>query len=266
MDSCPFPAVVVGLGGERAALRLAEMALAAKGLALALCAGMVAGLGRGTPTMRSRVTAHTMRLRSATPRMAAPEYIFELDREKELIRFGCRQKSVTMVRPESGGSLHDFIASSANAIVMSSWDSGQVRPCEGVENEYLIDVEEFDFVALRFAVELRARCTLDERTNTARLESMGFRLIGPGLERVEEAIDVQVVGALTPSKPDARICALSGDVQFIARGKLPAVLRSAPEPALRVAANTMSKALIAAASERFSQKVPKAYSEWARKR
>lgn len=198
--------------------------------------------------------------------MAAPEYFFELDRENNSISFGCRQKSVTMVRPESGGSLHSFIGSSANAIVLSSWGPGQVKQCEGVDNEFLINVEEFDFVAMRIAVELRARCTLDEATTTAKLESLGFRLIGPGLERFAEAIDVQVFGALTPSKPDARLCALSGDVRFVASGKIPAVLRNAPEPALRAAANAMSKSLIAAASERFSEKVPKAYSEWARGR
>ena len=53
-------------------------------------------------------------------------------------------------------------------------------------------VEEFDFVALRFAVELRARCTLDEATNTARLDSLGFRMIGPGVERIADKIDVKV--------------------------------------------------------------------------
>jgi hypothetical protein len=196
--------------------------------------------------------------------MAAPEYFFELDRKNDSMRFGCRQKTVTMVRPESGGSLHSFIGSSANAMVLASWEPGQVRQCEGVDNEFLIDVETFDFIALRFSVELRARCTLDDETTTAKLESLGFRLIGPGMERFADAIDVQVSGALTPSKPDARLCALSGDVRFVASGKIPSVLRSAPEPALRAAANAMSRSLIAAASERFSEKVPKAYSEWAR--
>ena len=89
---------------------------------------------------------------------------------------------------------------------------------------------QFDFVALRFAVELRVRCTLDERTTTASLESLGFRLIGPGgIEKLAESIDVQVKGRLTPSAPDARICALAGDVEFIASGALPPVLAaSAP--------------------------------------
>ena len=84
---------------------------------------------------------------------------------------------------------------------------------------------QFDFVALRFAVELRARCTLDDATTTARLESLGFRMIGPGIERIAEAIDVTVTGALRPSAPDARICALSGDVSFVASGEVPSVLR-----------------------------------------
>lgn len=86
-------------------------------------------------------------------------------------------------------------------------------------------------MALRFAVELRAKCTLDAATTTARLESRGFRLIGSGLGSVADAIDVRVTGALRPSAPDARLCALSGDVSFVASGALPDVLRAAPEPA-----------------------------------
>jgi hypothetical protein len=125
---------------------------------------------------------------------------------------------------------------------------------------------QFDFVALRFAVELRARCTLDEATTTARLESLGFRMIGPGIERIAEAIDVTVTGALRPSAPDARICALSGDVSFVASGEVPSVLRGAPEPALRAAARAMSESLIGAAQERFGKRVPKAYAAWAEAR
>ena len=34
--------------------------------------------------------------------------------------------------------------------------------------EFVIQVEEFDFVALKFAVELRARCSLDAATTTAK--------------------------------------------------------------------------------------------------
>lgn len=123
---------------------------------------------------------------------------------------------------------------------------------------------QFDFVALRFAVELRVRCTLDERTTTASLESLGFRLIGPGgIEKLAESIDVQVKGRLTPSAPDARICALAGDVEFIASGALPPVLAAVPEPALRSAARAMSESLISAAAERFSKRVPAAYRKWA---
>lgn len=196
--------------------------------------------------------------------MAAPQFLFEMAEDRSTIRFGCRQKSITPVKPEEGGSLQEFIGSSAGAIVMSSWDAGQVQRVD--DNEFLISVEEFDFVALKFAVELRARCTLDEATTTARLDSLGFKMIGPGLERIAEAIDVKVVGALRPSAPDARICALSGDVSFVASGAIPQVLRAAPEPAIRAAANAMSESLIGAAQERFNKRVPKAYAAWARAR
>jgi len=196
----------------------------------------------------------------------APQFIYEVSEDKSSIKFGCRQQTVTMVKPEASGSLQDFIGSSSDAIVMSSWGPGQVTRVDGTEDEFLIKVEEFNFVALKLAVELHARCTLDERTTTAKLESLGFRLIGPGMDQIADVIDIRVVGKLRPSAPDARMCALAGDVEFVASGALPQVLRAAPEPALRAAARAMSESLISAASVRFSQKVPKAYANWAKAR
>ena len=208
----------------------------------------------------ARMARPTARTASAT--MASPKFIFEISEDRSKIKFGCRQQSVTLVKPEEGGSLQDFITSSSDAIVMSSWDAGQVKRIDDT-NDFLISVEEFDFVVLRFAVELRARCTLDEATNTAKLDSLGFRMIGPGVDRIAELIDVRVTGALRPSAPDARICSLSGDISFIASGAMPDVLKLAPEPAIRAAAQAMSESLIGAAQERFNKRVPAAYARWA---
>lgn len=209
---------------------------------------------------------HPVAARSGAIACKGPQFLFELAEDRSSIKFGCRQQSVTMVKPEPSGSLQDFIGSSSASIVMSSWDPGAVSRVEGTSDEFLINVEEFDFVALKIAVELRARCTLDERTTTAKLESLGFRLIGPGMDSIADVIDIRVIGKLRPSAPDARMCALSGDVEFVASGEVPPILRAAPEPALRAAARAMSESLIAAASDRFSKKVPTAYAKWAKAR
>jgi hypothetical protein len=124
-------------------------------------------------------------------------------------------------------------------------------------------MDEFDFAVLRFAVELRVRCAFDPATSTTSLDSRGFRLIGSGLEGVADGIDVRVSARLRPTPPDARICALQGSVEFVCTGDLPPVLRAVPEPALRAAAEAMSRTLINVATERFSKQVPQAYSEWA---
>lgn len=197
----------------------------------------------------------------------SPDFLFELTEDRKNISFGCRQKTVTMVKPEQAGSLQDFMREEgADSIVLSSWDQGQVRRVEGRQGEFLIDVEEFNFVALRFAVELKVRCVTDPASNSAKLESLGFRLVGPGLDGIADLIDVRVSGALTPSAPDARICALSGDVSFVASGELPPILRAAPTASLQLASRAMSESLIAAAAERFSKRVPSAYERWARER
>ena len=196
------------------------------------------------------IAATSKHSRVSSVQAKAPEFIFELSPNRDSIKFGCRQKTITMVKPETAGSLQEFIGSSSDRIVMSSWDPGSV--VDNGNGEFTIAVEEFDFVALRFAVELQVRCTLDQRTTTASLESLGFKMVGPGgVDKLAESIDVRVKGALTPSAPDARICALAGDVEFIASGALPPVLAAVPEPALRAAARAMSESLIGAAAERF---------------
>ena len=211
-----------------------------------------------------RVLPSWRETRSRAPPVVAnaPEFIFDISEDRRTIKFGCRQKSTTLVKPEVSGTLQEFIGSSAASIVESSWDAGQVKRIDDTD-EFLINVEEFDFVVLKVAVELRVCCTLDARTTTAKHESLGFRLIGPGLDQIADTIDVRVAGALTPTPPESRICALAGDVEFFAEGALPAVLASAPDPALRAAARAMSESLIGAAQERFAKRVPDAYRRWA---
>ena len=206
---------------------------------------------------------------SSSRRLAPPvcreaEYIFELDETS--IKFGCQQRTITMVKPEEAGTLYDFVTSDPAAIVSSSWGPGAVRPSETTPGEFIIQLEDFDFVALRIQVELTMAVSLDEETGTATLESKGFRLIGPGLAGIGEMIDVRVAGAMRPSPPSSSLCSLTGDVRFLAAGELPGVLRGVPEPALRAAARAVSSNLIVAASKLFSTNVPNAYAEWAREK
>ena len=71
--------------------------------------------------------ARTAAVSRAAVSMAAPVFTFEMADDRSKITFGCRQQSLTMVKPEEGGSLYDFIGSNSDAIVMSSWDAGQVH-------------------------------------------------------------------------------------------------------------------------------------------
>lgn len=205
--------------------------------------------------------APAARRRAAFPMLRAPEYVFE--RSGDALRFGCSQRTITMVRPDTR-PLCEFVGGSADRIVLSSWPAGQVRRRDGADDEFTISVGEFDFVALRFRIELDVRSWVEEG-GAARLESTGFRMLGPGVPAgMADAITVRVAGTLQPSRPEARLCSLTGDVSFVAEGELPALLRGAPEPALRAAAHAMSSALIGAAAERFGQRVPAAYARWAR--
>ena len=75
------------------------------------------------PTFTATAPAVQRRANMITAK--APEFIFEVSPDREKIKFGCRQKTMTMVRPEEG-SLREFIGSSSDRIVMSSWDPGKI--------------------------------------------------------------------------------------------------------------------------------------------
>eukprot|EP00316_Scyphosphaera_apsteinii_P021514 CAMPEP_0119342826 /NCGR_PEP_ID=MMETSP1333-20130426/105527_1 /TAXON_ID=418940 /ORGANISM="Scyphosphaera apsteinii, Strain RCC1455" /LENGTH=170 /DNA_ID=CAMNT_0007355119 /DNA_START=241 /DNA_END=756 /DNA_ORIENTATION=- len=167
-----------------------------------------------------------------------------------------------MVRPESAGTINEFMQNNAETIVLSSWRPGQVRRED--DGTFEIDVEEFAFLSLKISVVLRARVWYDAATSTANFQSCGFRLTG--LDGMNDAINVLVKGSLRPSPPQSTFSALSGSVEFVASGAVPSLLRSAPEGALRTATRVISESLVSAASERFDVKVPAAYREWARSR
>lgn len=64
------------------------------------------------------------------------EYIFAIDESH--IKFGCQQRTLTMVRPEVSGSLYEFVTSDPGAIVRAAWGSGHVMPSTTTPGVYLI--------------------------------------------------------------------------------------------------------------------------------
>ena len=172
-----------------------------------------------------------------------------------------------MVRPEQRGPLAEFVESDPVGICLSSWGPGKVQPAEnGAEGQFVIRVDDFDFVMLKLGVDLTAEVWLDSSTSpgTARLESKGFKLVGPGLDDIAEMIDIRVSGRMRPSPADSALSSLTGDVAFEASGQLPPLLQGVPESVLRAAARLVSESLISAAADRFSKAVPASYSKWGR--
>ena len=108
---------------------------------VALCsivARAVAFQHTAVPIAPAQWTSWTVPLRSRPLQCKEPEYIFRLSPDRQRISFGCRQQTLTMVKPEASGSLQEFIGSSSDTLVTSSWDAGQVERREGTEDEYLI--------------------------------------------------------------------------------------------------------------------------------
>lgn len=205
--------------------------------------------------LHTRATAAT---RAPPPLCKTTEFEFDKDDRAGRLTFGSSQKSITMVKPEPRGTLHEFVSTNAQQIVLSSWPRQSITD-EG-DGQFLIRMDAFDFLTIKVAVSMRARVRYDAQASVAHFESTDFTI--DGLEGLAESIDVKVSGWMKPSPPTSSLSALTGNVRFRAVGDVPALLRSTPEPALRGATRIICESLIGAASKRFDELVPAAYREW----
>ena len=73
--------------------------------------------------------------RAPTPRLKTTEHLF--DATDSTLSFGCRQKSVTVVRPEPAGTLSEFMLTQADNVLINSWGDGVVTPLS--DGEFLIE-------------------------------------------------------------------------------------------------------------------------------
>mmetsp|Transcript_8158 Transcript_8158/g.17860 ORF Transcript_8158/g.17860 Transcript_8158/m.17860 type:complete len:246 (+) Transcript_8158:362-1099(+) len=211
------------------------------------------------PVQPPKHAARSSSARTLSPEAKTREIFFE--KGDDSITFGASQKSITVIRPEASGTLHEYVTKNAKRIALSSWPADKVTDLG--DGMFVIKVEEFDFLALKVGVSLRARVWLDEKTSTAHFESLGFDISGLESIMSTEGFDVTVKGWMRPSPPQSSLCALTGNVEFTASGKVPGLVRGTPEQALRAATRVISESLIGAASTRFDERVPAAYRKWA---
>ncbi|KAL3912992.1 MAG: hypothetical protein SGPRY_008141, partial [Prymnesium sp.] len=84
-------------------------------------------------THSSPHVAHRRGSSRSHPRCQDAQYVFEMDESS--LKFGCQQRSITMVRPEPEGSLYEFVTSDPGAIVSAAWGEGAVTPSKDVPGE-----------------------------------------------------------------------------------------------------------------------------------
>jgi hypothetical protein len=104
-------------------------------LIAALCFAPLAAPFAPAGDVASRRMGSTARTRPVVAK--EPEYIFELSAQQSRLSFGCRQQTVTMVRPEGRGSLQEFVRTESTNIVLSSWRD-QCQPVPGTDDEFVI--------------------------------------------------------------------------------------------------------------------------------
>ena len=89
-----------------------------------LQAALLAVLPCTTAYAIGRHAAYSAAARATTPMAKAAEFFFDMAEDRSKVTFGCRQQSITMVKPEEF-SLQEFIGSNSDALVISSWDADQ---------------------------------------------------------------------------------------------------------------------------------------------
>ena len=79
--------------------------------------------------------AHGCVRRARPPMAKTVQHTFNATHDT--LAFGCRQKSVTVVRPERAGTLAEFMSTQAGNVLVSSWGDGEVK--ELGDGEYLFE-------------------------------------------------------------------------------------------------------------------------------
>ncbi|CAJ1965784.1 unnamed protein product [Cylindrotheca closterium] len=203
---------------------------------------------------------------------------FKLNRFQGAVEFGSSAKLVTVLNTQSSGSngqdnkkenleqISEWL-SDGRGLAVSIWDESLMTELNN--NLYRLQTMKLQFVTIQLApsVDMKMWTQKDGGNNnmpTFSLQSVGFDpniqlLPGVGISASSLGIQIDVDGELKPTLDGKGV---EGKISFATQGILPPPMRMLPEPALKMASDSINETIVKFAIRSFEQGARKKYQEF----
>lgn len=200
---------------------------------------------------------------------------FKLNRFKGSVEFGSSAKLVTVLnsganqdKTEDLKQISEWLED-GRGLALSIWDDSLIEELN--DNLYRLQTMKLQFVTIQLSPSVDMRMWTDSDSDTMpvfSLQSVGFDpniqlLPGVGISAASLGIQIEVDGELRPTL-DGR--GVQGKISFATQGNLPPPLRLLPEPALKLASDTINETIVQFAINSFETGARKKYEEFIKMR
>ncbi|KAL3937104.1 MAG: hypothetical protein SGBAC_007712 [Bacillariaceae sp.] len=200
---------------------------------------------------------------------------FQLNRFKGSVEFGSSAQLVTVLNKGSNQNKEEDLEkisewlSDGRGLALSIWDESLMTVLN--DNLYRLQTMKLQFVTIQLSpqVDMKMWTQNDSANNnmpTFSLQSVGFDpniqlLPGVGVPASSLGIQIDVDGELKPTLDGKGV---EGKISFATQGILPPPMRMLPEPALKLASNTINETIVKFAIRSFEEGASKQYQEFLR--
>lgn len=217
----------------------------------------------------------TTKLNSASPSgqsrrkelLARSGPFFQMNRMQGKVEFGSSAKLVTRLdTSENLEGIVEFL-SDGQGLALSIWDEKLMKDLGN--NIYQLQTMKLQFVTIQLSPTVDMKMwTQPEASNNDlplfSLQSVGFDpniqiLPGIGISASSLGIKIEVEGELRPTADGKGV---SGQISFATSGVLPPPMRLLPEPALKLASDTINETIVKFAIQSFEGGARKKYNEF----
>lgn len=197
---------------------------------------------------------------------------FKLNRFKGSVEFGSSAKLVTVLnrgsnqdKTENLENISEWL-SDGRGLALSIWDESLMKELNN--NLYRLQTMKLQFVTIQLSpsVDMKMWTRKDGNNGipTFSLQSVGFDpniqlLPGVGVSASSLGIQIDVDGELKPTLDGKGV---EGKISFATQGLLPPPMRLLPEPALKIASDTINETIVKFAIQSFEMGATKKYQEF----
>mmetsp|Transcript_128456 Transcript_128456/g.371723 ORF Transcript_128456/g.371723 Transcript_128456/m.371723 type:complete len:275 (+) Transcript_128456:88-912(+) len=190
---------------------------------------------------------------------------FKLNRFQGAVEFGSTATLTTKLDTQPNPEGIAEWLQDGRGLALSIWDEKMMKDMGN--SLYQLQTMKLQFVTITLSptVDVQMSTEMDSSGQPVfSLQSVGFDpniqlLPGVGVSASSLGIHIDVVGELRPSKDGTGV---SGVISFATTGNLPPPMRVLPEPALKMASDTINETIVSFAVKSFQQGAIQKYKEY----